>query len=213
MRLLTTIKNEVFDGEYITYHHKYVNTTVGQEMIFDSTIESFESSLKNPILKRSRVPPSRDSKKAECIKIGSNTYTIKFHGADGSFPTSNNEFSADLNQLTTSWGIGDEASKILLTRTTPRKKSTKVNFLGRGEAKSCIEKEFINDGKFKLANKCNQSVNLKFTYSRSKPFAGVYSTIENNKSTFDEGYEDEDVAFYACFAPSAPQSLNGKCFK
>lgn len=91
------------------------------------------------------------------------------------------------------------------------KKLKQGRFVSQGEAKGCIKKEPINDEKFKLINKCNQPVNLKYTFSKSNPFSGTYSTIESGKLTFNEATADEDITFYACFFPSVPQTLKGKC--
>lgn len=83
---------------------------------------------------------------------------------------------------------------------------------GGGEARDCIDKDYANSSKgFKLKNICKVAVNLKFTFSKSKPFSDVYTTLQPNESTFSDASEEEQYVFYSCFSPNIPQTINGAC--
>ena len=78
---------------------------------------------------------------------------------------------------------------------------------------NCIEQNFSmrSDGQFALRNTCNYPINLKYTLSSSKPFAGTYTTLQPNQATFETGKIDEKIRFQMCPVPKVPQSLDGGC--
>jgi hypothetical protein len=78
---------------------------------------------------------------------------------------------------------------------------------------NCIEQNFSmrSDGQFALRNTCNYPINLKYTLSSSKPFAGTYITLQPNQVTFETGKIYEKIRFQMCPVPKVPQSLDGGC--
>lgn len=79
-------------------------------------------------------------------------------------------------------------------------------------AKSCIvKKDSTISPTYTLQNICNDSVNLKYTFDRSKPFAGTYVTLQPKQETFETANLNEKYKFLACIFPGVPTAINGKC--
>lgn len=77
----------------------------------------------------------------------------------------------------------------------------------------CIQQNFSmhSNNKFSLKNICNYAINVKYTFSSSKPFSGTYTTLPPGQSTFETGRKGEAIKYYMCPLPKVPQSLNGAC--
>lgn len=62
-----------------------------------------------------------------------------------------------------------------------------------------------------LRNTCNQAINIKYVFTKSKPFSGNYSTLQPGGRIFDGAMNNEGYQYVACFVPAVPQSINGGC--
>ncbi len=67
------------------------------------------------------------------------------------------------------------------------------------------------DGSYVLKNTCSYVVNVKYTFSDSRPMSGTYSTLPPGHSTFDQARQSESAQFYECVFPAVPQTIRGKC--
>lgn len=77
----------------------------------------------------------------------------------------------------------------------------------------CTEQDFsgADDGSYGLKNTCSYPINLKYTFSGSKPFSGTYTTLRPGEKTFERAKRDERFRYYECEFPGVPQTLNGGC--
>lgn len=113
---------------------------------------------------------------------------------------------ADKNIDTNPWANSSAKSgKTNKDQVQPKKQDT---FLG-----NCVEQNFSSqsNGKFALKNTCRFPINLKYTFSSSKPLHGTYITLQPNQLTFETGNANEKIIFYMCPVPKTPQTLNGGC--
>ena len=151
----------------------------------------------------------------ECVKKGDKNYTLNFKFPnEGSVATDEIELSRDLQDWRGSFkNTFDNSGESNYTRTTPVPKFKENGIKGGGgDARSCIQKSFNNNNdKFSFINKCGKSVNLKYTFSQSKPFSDVYTTLRAGEKTFDEANNEEQYDFYSCYAPRIPQTIHGDC--
>ena len=80
------------------------------------------------------------------------------------------------------------------------------------DARSCVvKKDSSTNPTYTLQNICKDAINLKYTFTRSKPFAGTYVTLQPNQETFETANKDEKYKFMACIFPEVPSAINGKC--
>lgn len=80
------------------------------------------------------------------------------------------------------------------------------------DARSCVvKKDSFTNPTYNLQNICKDAINLKYTFTRSKPFAGTYVTLQPNQETFETANKDEKYKFMACIFPEVPSAINGKC--
>lgn len=77
----------------------------------------------------------------------------------------------------------------------------------------CIQQNFSmhSNNKFSLKNICDYPINVKYTFSSSKPLSGTYTTLPPGQSTFETGHKGEVIKYRMCPLPKVPQSLNGAC--
>ena len=77
----------------------------------------------------------------------------------------------------------------------------------------CIQQNFSmhSNNKFSLKNICDYPINVKYTFSSSKPLSGTYTTLQPSQSTFETGHKGEVIKYRMCPLPKVPQSLNGAC--
>ncbi len=68
-------------------------------------------------------------------------------------------------------------------------------------------------GKIKLMNSCNYPVNVKYTFSKSKPMSGTYTTLQPGSTTLESANQPEEIVFNVCRFPSTPISQHGGCTK
>lgn len=68
-----------------------------------------------------------------------------------------------------------------------------------------------DDEAYVLQNTCSYAVNVKYTFSDSKPFSGTYTTLQANQSTFEQAKQTETARYYECAVPGVPQTLKGGC--
>ncbi len=78
-------------------------------------------------------------------------------------------------------------------------------------ASHCIGFAHSNFGTL-LKNICSQPINVKYMFTKTKPFAGQYTTLRVGEKTFD-GYkpQEEGYRYNACYFPAVPQTVNGGC--
>lgn len=94
------------------------------------------------------------------------------------------------------------------TRVSPIPRLTKIE----ESAVECItKKDSASSETYTLQNICNDAINLKYTFNRSKPFAGTYVTLQPKQETFETANQDEKYKFLACIFPGVPTAINGKC--
>ncbi|MFD1559594.1 hypothetical protein ACFSHT_28800 [Paraburkholderia silviterrae] len=80
------------------------------------------------------------------------------------------------------------------------------------DANKCIQiANFDGESDFRIKNICNYPINITYSFSKSKPFAGGYSTLRPNEKTFESCGSDETIDGWACKAPGVPQTLHGGC--
>lgn len=77
----------------------------------------------------------------------------------------------------------------------------------------CIRKSYSKgiDGKFSLENTCTHMLNIKYTFSKSKPLSGTYSTLRPGQVTLEAAATEETFKYVACDFPTVPQDMNGGC--
>lgn len=86
-----------------------------------------------------------------------------------------------------------------------------ANLLPAAYSGACVMRDVADDGSFTLKNDCPHAVNVKYTFSSSKPFSGTYTTLQPGARTAERAMPDEDYAFYECAWPAVPQTLKGGC--
>ena len=77
----------------------------------------------------------------------------------------------------------------------------------------CVEQYYPDNSKdiFVLRNTCNNMINIKYTFSESKPFSGTYTTLRPREKTFETGKGKEKIKFNYCTFPKVPQTLEKGC--
>lgn len=78
---------------------------------------------------------------------------------------------------------------------------------------NCLEQYYPDNSKdvFVIRNACNNIINIKYTYSKSKPFSGTYTTLRPREQTFETGKGEEKIKFNYCIFPQVPQTLEDGC--
>ena len=145
-----------------------------------------------------------------CNKLNEKNYVFTLKYPDGA--TSSFYITLSDNGLNWSGYLTDSTGREYqseYTRISALPESTSIT---GDDARSCaVKKDSSSNPTYTLQNICKDAINLKYTFTRSKPFAGTYVTLQPNQETFETANQDEKYKYLACFFPKAPSAIGGRC--